>query len=231
MTGHRPVLCLGRPLSDRHRIADPAMLGCLLRVVARAAHPASAPQVLEQLLLQGPAGLDKQRAVDRLVGHLMRLVVRVRALEPAGHLPWRPLESQLLSDQARPKARFWASLQRFGRSARSHAAASASLARYARLPPLRQISRLTVLGARLSERAIARADSPAIAPREISSRSVNANARAERRRGRGRIPPDLDRMPPTGVWLRANRRAIACSDSPCRQRSHIKACRSRCTGS
>jgi hypothetical protein len=60
-------------------------------------------------------------------------------------------------------------------------------------------------------------------PREISSRSVNANARAERRRGRGRIPPDLDNMPPIAEWLRSNNRAIAFSDSPRRQRSHIKA--------
>jgi hypothetical protein len=37
--------------------------------------------------------------------------------------------------------------------------------------------------ARLSERAIARTDSPAMTPREISSRSDTANARAERRRG------------------------------------------------
>jgi hypothetical protein len=88
---------------------------------------------------------------------------------------------------------------------------------------LRQISRLTVLGARLSERAIARADSPAMVPREISSRSLNANARTERRRRRGRIPPDLDNMPPIAEWLRSKSRAIELSDSPCRQRSHIKA--------
>ena len=131
--------------------------------------------------------------------------------------------SRSFSATRRAKTRFWASLQRFGRSARSQAAASASLARYPSRPPLRQISRLTVLGARLRERAIARAESPAMVPREISSRSLNANARAERRRGRGRIPPDLDNMPPTAEWLRSNSRAIAFSDSPCRQRSHIKA--------
>ena len=131
--------------------------------------------------------------------------------------------SRSFSATRRAKARFWASLQRFGRSARSHAALSASLARYPCLPPLRQISRLTVLGARLRERAIARAESLAMAPREISSRSVKANARTERRRDRGRIPPDLDNMPPIAEWLRSKSRAIAFSDSPRRQRSHIKA--------
>src|SRR5215831_21170709 len=100
MTGHRPIFCLGWPLSDRHRPGDPAMVGGLLRVMARAAHPASTPEVLQQLFLQSPTGLDEQRAVDRLVRHLMRLVVWVRALEPPGHLDWRPLEPQLLSDQA-----------------------------------------------------------------------------------------------------------------------------------
>ena len=177
--------------------------------------------MLQQLLLQGPAGLDEQRPVDRLVGHLMRLVVRVGALEPA---TWAGDHcSRSFSATRRAKALFWASLQRFGRSARFHAALSASLARYPCLLPLRQISRLTVLGARLSERAIARADSPAIAPREISSRSLSANARTERPRSRGRMPPDLDNMPPIAEWLRSNNRAIAFSDSPRRQRSHIKA--------
>jgi hypothetical protein len=60
---------------------------------------------------------------------------------------------------------------------------------------LRRISRLTVQGGRVSDRAISRADSPAITPREISSRSANASAEWERRLGWGRMPPVLDRMP------------------------------------
>src|SRR5215472_17444905 len=79
---HRPILSLGRPLADRHRVRDPAMIGPLLRVVARATHHAAVSQMLQQLLFQGPAGLDEQRAVDGLVGHLARLVLRVPALEP-----------------------------------------------------------------------------------------------------------------------------------------------------
>src|SRR4030095_1589874 len=51
---HGPVFGLGWTLADRYRLGDPAMVGALLRVMARAAHPASAPQVLQQLFLQGP---------------------------------------------------------------------------------------------------------------------------------------------------------------------------------
>ena len=40
--------------------------GC--RVMARAAHPTSASQALQQLFLQGAASLDKERAINRLVG-------------------------------------------------------------------------------------------------------------------------------------------------------------------
>ena len=54
-------------------------------------------------------------------------------------------EFTLCRSPLRAKTRFWASLQRFGRSARFHAAVSASLARYPSLLRLRQISRLTVL--------------------------------------------------------------------------------------
>ena len=80
-----------------------------------------------------------------------------------------------------------------------------------------------MLGARPSARAMVRIDRPAITPPEISSRSGSFSAKTERRRAEGRMPPVLDRMPPTVEWLRSNSAAIACSDSPCRQRSHIKA--------
>lgn len=80
-----------------------------------------------------------------------------------------------------------------------------------------------MLGARPSARAIVRIDRPAITPREISSRSDSFSTKPERRRAKGRMPPVLDRMPPTVEWLRSNSCAIVCSDSPCRQRSHIKA--------
>jgi len=51
VTRHRLVLGLCRALADRYRIGDPAMIGCLLRVVARTAHRAGASQVLQQLFL------------------------------------------------------------------------------------------------------------------------------------------------------------------------------------
>jgi hypothetical protein len=88
---------------------------------------------------------------------------------------------------------------------------------------LRSISRLTVLGARRSNRAIDLTDWPAVTPREISSRSVNARERGDRDRGCGRMPPDLNNMPLTDPCWRSNSSAIVCSDSPSRQRSHINA--------
>jgi hypothetical protein len=36
-------------------------------VMAGTTHPAGASQVLQQLFLQGPTGLDEERAIDRLV--------------------------------------------------------------------------------------------------------------------------------------------------------------------
>ena len=61
------VLNLGRTFPDRYRVLDAAMRGRLLRVTAPATHRPRMPQVLQQLFLQGSAGLDEQRSVDRLV--------------------------------------------------------------------------------------------------------------------------------------------------------------------
>ena len=121
MAGHRSVLCFGWMIADRHRLCDSAMIGRLLRVMARATHPSGSPQMLQQFFLQGTAGLNEERAIDRLVGHLARLILRIRALEPPGHLVRRPLELQLVSHNTCER-RVLASLQRFGRCARSHAA-------------------------------------------------------------------------------------------------------------
>jgi hypothetical protein len=48
----------------------------LLCVTARTAHSPGAPQVLQQLLLQGTTGLYEESAIDGLVGHVIVLVVR-----------------------------------------------------------------------------------------------------------------------------------------------------------
>lgn len=61
-----------------------------LRVGARATHATRAPQMLQQLLLQGAARLNEQAAVDRLVRHMKARVGRISMLEPAGDLLWRP---------------------------------------------------------------------------------------------------------------------------------------------
>ncbi len=67
VAGYRPVLNLSRPLADRHRTNNAAMIGRLLRVMPGSTHAAATPEMLNQLLLQGATGLDEQRLVDRLV--------------------------------------------------------------------------------------------------------------------------------------------------------------------
>jgi len=56
-----------RAFADRHGADDPPVNVSLLRVMARPTHPARAPQVLEELLLQGATRLDEEAAVDGLV--------------------------------------------------------------------------------------------------------------------------------------------------------------------
>ena len=52
---------------------------------------ADAPQVLQKLLLHGPACLDEERAVDGFVRHLQILFAGVSALEPSRYLLVQPL--------------------------------------------------------------------------------------------------------------------------------------------
>src|SRR4030095_3030430 len=63
--------------------------------MARAAERAMSPQVLSQLFLKRPAGLDEQRAVDRLVRHPKRLIFGVGTVQPPGDLLRRPVVPQL----------------------------------------------------------------------------------------------------------------------------------------
>jgi hypothetical protein len=67
MTWHGSILRRWRALADRDRVADPAMISRLLCVMARAAHRPGASEVLQELFLQCPTGLDKEGPIDRLV--------------------------------------------------------------------------------------------------------------------------------------------------------------------
>ncbi len=100
VTGHRTVLNRGRPLADRYRAGNAAVGIRLLRMTTPAAHHPGTPQMLQQLFLQGPAGLDEEASVDRLVRHLVVLVVRIRVLEPAGDLLRGPQPVQLAGHDA-----------------------------------------------------------------------------------------------------------------------------------
>src|ERR1700686_1950853 len=59
VTRHGSILRRWRALADRDRVADPAVILSLLRVMTRATHPPCSPEVLQQLFLQGATGLDK----------------------------------------------------------------------------------------------------------------------------------------------------------------------------
>jgi hypothetical protein len=67
VTRYRSIFDGNWALTDRDGVDDLAVDIGLLRVMARTAHPARASQVLQQLLLQRPTGLNEQAAVDRFV--------------------------------------------------------------------------------------------------------------------------------------------------------------------
>src|SRR5262245_10945254 len=67
--------------------------------IAIATHRLVSTQVRGELLLQHPAGLHEQAAVDRFVRHAHRLVGWKRLLQPAADLLGRPVYQQLLRNQ------------------------------------------------------------------------------------------------------------------------------------
>jgi hypothetical protein len=78
------------------------MLPRTIRLANRMPGTADRPsraQMRLQLLLQHPAGLNEQAAIDRLVRHPIRLVIRIGALQPAGNLLRRPVLFQLAGNK------------------------------------------------------------------------------------------------------------------------------------
>ncbi len=112
----------------------------------------------------------------------------------------------------------------FGRWARCQAATSAVPARYCARPPLRATSREMLLGARPSRAAMARHESLAASPREISSRSAAVSAPSARVGGGRRHPPEAMRKRRTACRYVPKYRLIARSDSPRRHRVQISSC-------
>src|SRR5215217_2959456 len=119
-----------------------------------------------------------------------------------------------------PRRSLIASQQFLGRRAHFEACSSALVARYLLRPPLRFTSRHTVEAGRPSRAAIARRDSPAASPREISSRSEGVSAHPRLRRSGGEKPPVASIIPwiEPGAFCRA--RAMSLMDSPTLHRSH-----------
>lgn len=71
-----------------------------------------------------------------------------------------------------------------------------------------------VEGERFTVVAISRIEFPETSPRDISSRSESVNAKQERLRGLGRIPPVGDKIPKTEDDSLSNERPIELRDSP-----------------
>ena len=187
--------------------------------MARAADRPARPQVRLQILLQDPTGLNEQAAIDRLVRHLIRLVIRVSALQPAGNLLGRPVPLEPGGNKL-PQPPMRRQLTPLGAQS---PIPGLLVRRRGTVPPLRCSSRLTVDGARLSLAAIERSDAPTAAPREISSRSDKLSARLERRRGTGRMPPCGRRCAKIDDEVLPNTRPISFRPSPRCQRSQISA--------
>ncbi|WP_395396518.1 hypothetical protein WBP07_21570 (plasmid) [Novosphingobium sp. BL-8A] len=60
------------------------------------AHLAPGAQMRGQFLLEHPARLDEEAAMDRFVGYPHIWIVRILSLQPTRNLLWRPLQRQLL---------------------------------------------------------------------------------------------------------------------------------------
>lgn len=67
VTWYRTIFNRGRSFADGYRVNDPAVVVGFLGVMARTAHRARAPQMLQQLFLQGTTGLYEEAAIDCFV--------------------------------------------------------------------------------------------------------------------------------------------------------------------
>jgi hypothetical protein len=94
MPRDRPVLYLGRPLSDGYRVNDLSTRLSPCGGVFASAHQSSGPQTRDQLFPQDAASLNEQTFVDRLVRYPHWWIISVFDLQPAGDLLRRPIFAQ-----------------------------------------------------------------------------------------------------------------------------------------
>src|SRR6266496_3732989 len=97
----RPVGRLRWALPDRDGAEDLSLAAVAAAGAPRPADRARPTQVLEQLALQGAAGLDEPGQVDRLVRHPHSLVLGVVRPQPTGDLLGRPVGGQLRGHERR----------------------------------------------------------------------------------------------------------------------------------
>jgi hypothetical protein len=175
-----------------------------------------------KVLLEDAARLDEQAAIDRLVRHLVSLIIGIGVLEPSRNLLRRPVLFQPGSDQLpqlfmhrqlarlRPKRSIPGPPVRDCGTIPSTTAIAPELAVHCRWRPPRLA-------------AIDRKDMPTAIPRETSSRSARLSARRDRRRGAGQIPPCGFRCAKIAPDVLSNTRPISFSPSPRCQRSQTSA--------
>src|SRR5580693_4839412 len=94
MTGNGAVLDFCRSFPDGNGVYDLTARVFKDTSVLRAADAALGSQVPQQLFLQHSAGLNKQAAVNRFVGHAHALVRGILDFQPTGNLFRRPVQYQ-----------------------------------------------------------------------------------------------------------------------------------------
>jgi hypothetical protein len=82
MAWNGAVLDFGRTFSNRNRVDDLSRRPTWRGTTFRIAHAPPRPKMPDQLFLEHAAGLDKQTAIDGLVGHPQALVGREFSLQP-----------------------------------------------------------------------------------------------------------------------------------------------------
>jgi hypothetical protein len=95
MARHGAILDLGRPLANGYHIEDLPMTMPALCPFSLA-HLAPGAQMRCQLLLEYPACLEEEAAIDRFMRYPHVWIARVLSPQPTRYLLRRPLKRQLL---------------------------------------------------------------------------------------------------------------------------------------
>ena len=94
VTGDRAIFDLRRPLANGDGVDDLTMELASGPSVHGATDESLGAQMQNELLFQHSSSLNKQTAVEGLVGHVHALVAGIASLQPTGNLLRRPILDQ-----------------------------------------------------------------------------------------------------------------------------------------